>query len=304
MKDLAIVHRPTTLMNVVGQEDAISILRPKLKSGDIPHAVMFHGPSGVGKTTLARIVAKAMHCSDHDLMEMNNADYRGIDAIRLLRRSLGMAPKVGDVRVFILDECHKLTGEAQHSILKMLEEPPSHVYFMLCTTEPEKLLKTIRTRTMKVRLQAIKQKDLLALLRSVSTKSSIKINKAVADKIVEYADGSAREALQILETIQDQPDIKSMLKCIERASTKAQTIEIVRMLLKRNVKWPTVAPLLQELKGEDAEGVRRMILGYPQSVLLKRDDPRAYRILELFLDNFYDCGFSGVVAACYQIVSS
>src|SRR5690606_3369465 len=110
--------------------------------GDIPHAMLFTGPSGCGKTTLARILRVKLRCSDNDFQEINAADFRGIDSIRSMRQQVGAAPLGGDSRIWLIDEAHSMTADAQNAFLKLLEDTPRHVYFFLATTDPQKLKKT------------------------------------------------------------------------------------------------------------------------------------------------------------------
>ena len=138
-------YRPRTLNGVLGNEATKSALSAYLEKGTLPHTLLFHGPSGCGKTTLARILAKQLNCSGPDFAEINCADFRGVDTARDIMRKMIIRP-LKDCRVWLIDECHKLTNDAQNALLKALEDTPEHVYFFLCTTEHKKLLKTIRTR--------------------------------------------------------------------------------------------------------------------------------------------------------------
>jgi len=295
-------YRPTRLKDVLGQPEAVNILRKKIKSESVPHAILFHGPPGTGKTTLARIIAKHVKCSDYDLQEKNTADYRGIDSIREIRNSVNQAPMSGESRVWILDEVHKATNDAQNAMLKLLEEPPDHVYFILCTTDPQKLLSTILQRCTVIRLLPIPFEDIRDIVKNVCHQENIKLSKKVFERLIEYAEGSAREALQILDKIYQLEDEREQLDAIEKASVKTQAITIARMLLNTKTKWKQISPILKELENEDAEQIRYMILGYGRAVLLSKDTPRAFRMIESFRDNFYDSKFSGVVAACYEVI--
>jgi len=302
MMELYRKYRPTRLKDVLGQPEAVNILRKKIKSESVPHAILFHGPPGTGKTTLARIIAKHVKCSDYDLQEKNTADYRGIDSIREIRNSVNQAPMSGESRVWILDEVHKATNDAQNAMLKLLEEPPDHVYFILCTTDPQKLLSTILQRCTVIRLLPIPFEDIRDIVKNVCHQENIKLSKKVFERLIEYAEGSAREALQILDKIYQLEDEREQLDAIEKASVKTQAITIARMLLNTKTKWKQISPILKELENEDAEQIRYMILGYGRAVLLSKDTPRAFRMIESFRDNFYDSKFSGVVAACYEVI--
>lgn len=302
MKELHLKYRPKTFDEVFGQSDAVEILRNKLNSETLPHSILLHGPYGTGKTTLARIISDKLGCGKYDFIEKNSADYRGIDEIRDIRNTVNQAPIDGDVRIWLLDEIHKTTNDAQNAMLKLLEEPPGHAYFILATTNPEKLLLGIQQRCLRVKLNPVSNSDIKHLLQSICKKEKIKLTKSVGLKIIEYAEGSPREALQILDKIYQLNSEKKQLQSIEKASVRAQAITIARLLIKTTTKWQEIRPILQELVNEDPEQIRHIILGYGRSVVLKNDNPRGFRLIEAFRDNFFDSKFAGVVAACYEII--
>jgi DNA polymerase-3 subunit gamma/tau len=302
MKELYRKYRPKTFDDVLGQEDAVTTLRKKWESDTIPHAILLHGPYGTGKTTLGRIVARCLECGKYDFVEKNSADYRGIDEIRKIRDTVNQAPIDGPVRVWLLDEVHKATNDAQNAMLKLLEDPPDHVYFILATTEPEKLINGISQRTLKLKMNPIPDKSIYQITKKVCSSERIKLGKPVMKALVQYAGGSAREALQILDKIYQLDTEDEQIKAIEKVSIRTQTIQIARMLLNTKTKWRNIAPILKELQNEDPERVRYMILGYARTVLLSKDSPRAYRMLDAFRENFYDSKFAGVVAACYELL--
>ncbi len=161
-------YRPRKLAEVVGQTSAVTYLRGMLKTKKVPHVLLFTGESGVGKTTLARIVAKSLGChSSSDLQEINAAVDTGINTIRAIDRQKDSYPMVSKSRVWILDEAQRFTKDAQSALLKILEEPQPWVYFAICTTDPQNLLPTVRNRCTTVKLDAIEDKDLEALIDRV-----------------------------------------------------------------------------------------------------------------------------------------
>ena len=301
--ELYLKYRPSKFKYVIGQDEAVNILQKKWKSDSLPHVILFSGPAGTGKTTLGRIVATCLECSDIDFEEKNSADYRGIDSVREIRNTMSQAPMNGPVKVILFDEIHKCTNDAQNAMLKMLEDTPKHVYFILCTTEPEKLLPTIRQRCLKIDLKPIKIQDLDKIIENVRAKEKIKITEEVHEKIVEYAGGSAREALQLLDKVYQLETEEEQLDAIEKASLQAQAISLARLLINTKTKWPEVGKLLKELRQEDSERIRYLVLSYATSILLKKANERAMRMLEEFSDNFYDSKFAGVVGACYNIIN-
>ena len=198
--------RPKKVEGVIGQDATTAAVEAKLSKGKWPHAAVFHGPSGTGKTTMARIVARRLGIKGKipepnlDYTEVNIAQTRGIDKVRRIVEGAGAAPLGGSpVRVWVLDEMHQMTKDGQNCVLKILEDPPEHAYFILCTTDPNKLVKAIRTRSTPFRFNSVKPAELKALVQAVCEKEEIGATEQVVDEIVAVADGSPREALVLLD---------------------------------------------------------------------------------------------------------
>lgn len=298
-------YRPRSLKEMRGQQEAVRVLSDFLEREEVPHALLFTGPSGCGKTTAARILKESLECSDTDFCEINAADSRGIDTVREIRQSMGLAPLGGKCRIWLLDEAHQLTkrsgGDAQTALLKLLEDPPSHAYFMLCTTAPDELLKTIRTRCTEVRMQSLDHADMLELLVEVSGKAKIGHTDAVLERIIEVADGSARKALVLLDQIASVEDEQEALDIVLKSDTKKQAVDLARCLINPGAKWEQASAILRDMEDEP-ETVRRLILGYASSVALKGGKLTAHAIdvLDAFRDNTFDCGKAGLVLAAYR----
>ena len=130
---LYLQYRPIELSQLKGNADIVATLEGMLDNRtSCPHAFLLHGPTGCGKTTIGRIIASSLGCKDSDFTEVDSADFRGIDTIREIRKSSQFMPTHGDVRVWLIDECHKMTNDAQNALLKILEDTPTHIYFVLC----------------------------------------------------------------------------------------------------------------------------------------------------------------------------
>jgi DNA polymerase-3 subunit gamma/tau len=299
-------HRPSKLKNVIGQESAVKILQKKIDINDVPHALLFAGPSGVGKTTIARILRKVLKCNINEYKEINGADERGIGITREIDDAMRRYPLRGNTKIFYIDEAHMLNKYAQNNMLKMLEDTPSHVYFMLATTEPQALKKTIRTRCTELTLKPIINKDLLTIIDSVTEAENKSIDDNIKDKIIECSDGSARKALVLLDAVIQLDDEEDMLQAIENTTQEKQAIELCRLLLNVNSKWSVIASTLKDLGGQDAEQLRRMVLGYMRTCLLSgsKISARAYYIITCFEKNFFDTGHAGLAMACWESMES
>ncbi|MDO8495773.1 MAG: DNA polymerase III subunit gamma/tau [bacterium] len=209
-------YRPQKFSDVVGQEHVVRTLQGALQTGKISHAYLFTGPRGTGKTTMARILAKAVNCANPknsdacavcdfctevetgramDLIEIDAASNRGIDEIRTLREGTRFSSmNTGKYKVYVIDECHQLTKEASNALLKTLEEPPAKTLFVLATTEAHKVLPTIISRVQRFDFKKLAVEQIMVKLASISETEKIKIEKDLLRLIALQAEGSLRDA--------------------------------------------------------------------------------------------------------------
>jgi DNA polymerase III gamma/tau subunit len=295
-------YRPQSLDDVFGNRSTIRTLQGTLKKPDPPHAYLFHGPTGCGKTTLSRILARELGATGNDYREIDSADFRGIDMVRNLREQANFRPLEGGVRVWLLDECHKMTNDAQNALLKILEDPPEHVYFILATTDPEKLLSTIRGRCSQFPVAPLSEVEMRRLLSEVAKAEDESITRPVYETIIDESFGRPRDALQMLEQVlsSDAEDREEVIKQVK--AFDGQVKDLCRALKKPGTPWSEVRHLLKNLENEGVERVRRAVLGYMKAVLLSGEDDMAGLVMEEFIHPFYDSGFPELVFACYRII--
>lgn len=231
-------YRPQTveeLDNVSVRQQLIKIL----KANPIPHAFLFAGPKGTGKTSTARILAKSLNGSDNadaiakgtspDVIEIDAASHRKIDDIRDLISELKFSPLVSAYKIYIIDEVHMLTKEAFNALLKSLEEPPASTIFILATTEPDALPKTISSRCMHVAFSQAEKSDIMSMLKRIAKGEDLALDTKVMEYIADHADGSFRDAAKILDlaTIQHVKTVEELKELLGRTWEAGDVLQLV-----------------------------------------------------------------------------
>ena len=302
---LYLKYRPTTLDEVRGNSELTLTLKGMLGNKETcPHSFLLHGPTGCGKTTIGRIIANELGCTGYDLREINSADFRGIYTIRDVIKSSQYMPMESSCIVWLVDEVHKMTNDAQNALLKILEDTPKHVYFILCTTDPQKLLPTIKGRCSIFQVQPLVESEMRILLKRTARKEAKSLEDTVLVQIVESAKGHPRNALQILEQVLTVPQEQQLETAKKAEAETTQAIDLCRALIKK-APWNAIAKILSGMKDLEAESIRRVVLGYCQAILLSgKDEPLCGLILEEFMSPFYDSGFPQLVYACYSVTKN
>lgn len=234
-------YRPKNFEEVAGQKEIVKTIKTSLRNGKTSHAYLFTGPRGVGKTTLARLIAKGVNCLENgitdepcnrcenclainngtflDMVEIDAASNRGIDEIRQLKEKINYQPVKGRKKIYIIDEVHMLTKEAFNALLKTLEEPPEHVIFILATTEADKILPTIISRCQRYDFKTLSLNDMKEQLRFIGKNEGVDIPDDVLELIYESSGGSVRDAVSILERI--------MVTCLGEEITLEKSEEVL-----------------------------------------------------------------------------
>jgi DNA polymerase III gamma/tau subunit len=283
--DLIIKYRPTAFKQMIGQDKAVSSFANVLKAAT-SRSWMFIGPAGTGKTTLARIAASKVGVDARNIIEVNAADNTGVDSMRDVMESARYVGLGGGKKLIIIDECQRLSGAAWDSMLKMVEEPPTHLHWAFCTTEPTKIPATIKTRCTSFELSPVAKDVLFDFLKTIVAAEQFTTPDDVLTLLAERAFGSPRQALAFLaQTFQCQSR-REAAEIIKSASEEGTEIQLCQALIRGIGTWDQVLPLLEPLREMNGEGVRLTIVNYMTKVLMTtKGDEKAAKgltILEAF----------------------
>jgi DNA polymerase-3 subunit gamma/tau len=296
-------YRPKELSEMYGNESVLATIKADFAKEDKPRAVLLSGPTGCGKTTIGRIIANMLGCKETDFRELDIGDLRGIDNVRDIRRQSQYRPVHGSCIVWLMDECQKMTSDAQAALLKSLEDTPKHVYYILATTDPQKLLATVRGRCAQYQVTQLKDSDLYKLLRNVARKEEVTIEKEIYDQIILDSQGHPRNALQILDQVISVEPEQRLAVAKKTAEVTNQIVDLCRALLSKQ-SWKKVALVLKGLKDEDPEQIRRAVFNYAGAVLLNGENDQAAILMDEMFEPTYNSGWHSITWACYKIIKS
>jgi DNA polymerase-3 subunit gamma/tau len=223
-------YRPSDWAGVVGQEHIVSVLTQSIENNSFAHAYLFTGSRGTGKTSVARIFAKALGTSPEDISEIDAASNRGIDDIRALREAVHTFPFSSPYKVYIIDEVHMLSKDAFNALLKTLEEPPSHVVFILATTELDKVPETILSRCQVFSFRKPTEKILTSLVEDIAKREKVVIDNESASLIAFLGDGSFRDTYGLLQKVLSASKDRSISRELVEKVTGAPSLKVIHEL--------------------------------------------------------------------------
>ncbi len=280
---LHVKYRPTRFADVKGQKAVVKSLQAALDGKARPHAYLFTGGAGQGKTTLARLVAKECGCELNNMIQVDAASTSGVDDMRGVTAALryngfGDSPN----KAIIVDECHRLSKQAWDSLLLATEEPPAHVFWFFCSSEPDKIPKTMVSRCAAYNIAAVKFDDLMDLLEEVCDAEHYKTSERILMMVAKAAEGSPRMALTLLAKVHDCADEEETAILLQQPLDNAEVIDLCRKLIKGDLTWPDLCATLKSMSDTPAETIRIIIVNYLNACVLgARGDKEAMRLLDM-----------------------
>lgn len=314
--DLCKAYRPLTFSEIVGQTAVIKSIKNSIKSEGHSHCYLLHGERGCGKTSTARIMAMALNCTDiqengdpcctcencvsiyndshPDIKEINAADTGGKDKIRQILQDLKSLPMFGKIKMYILDEAHKITSAAQEQLLKGTEDMPNGVYIILCSTEPTKIVKTLKDRCEDYKFKKLPNKKIREFVETVGLCEGFQPAEKVLNAITHVSDGRPRNALRSLQKVmnlKNEPENYQLeiLEYIDEESGSVAHLCNTLYASNRNITWPYIMKLYKAIE-MDAVSLKLILAGFFRGKLERtrnnKEASRAAKCLGLFMEDY------------------
>lgn len=296
---LELKYRPKTWEEVRGNKTNIeSILGVLVRK----RFFVFYGIRGCGKTTVARLLAKELKVHRNSLFEYNMADKTGVDFARELIGAAYLRPLYGDRKLYVLDEGHRMSGPAQDSLLKLLEEPPAAAYFVLCTTNIDKVLPTIKSRAASYLFGPLVRRELNDFLQYVMGEEGIEVSSRVLRAVMVGSEGIPRDALILLDMVRDVKEEEGAVTLALTGSVQDKSVrDLVDELKKNKPRWEEARKIIQRMDLGDVEKTRKSVLWLLGVEIVSSDDPyRIALVAENFEDPMYDSGKAGFFLSVYR----
>ena len=301
MSNLAIKYRPSNFEEMLGNNHIKEFFKKHFKDIDkMPKTFMFTGGSGNGKTTTARIIANELNISDMMLFEYNIANITGVDGAREIIEEASTPSILGGYKMFILDEVHMATANFQNCMLPILEHPPKNTIFCLCTTDPQKIIKTIKTRSTTFEVENPTNRQLGPFLTTIFSKEGVEVPKDVVKEIIKKSDNSIRKSLTISNKIISLP-VEEMIASLEETATQEESAKKLIKALEDASSWNIVSTLLKGIKKGEEEGFRQYALACYGGSLLKDGHERYSYLIDKFSYNYFESGKAGLINTCFEI---
>jgi DNA polymerase-3 subunit gamma/tau len=300
-------YRPRSLYDVVGQKFTVDQL--KGFGTNVPHVLGFYGPPGVGKTTLARIMAKVVGASEINVIERNMAQDNGIDSIREMQQSCQLRPLGGGTTVYILDEFHSTTKAGFQGLLKLLEDTPKHVYFAICSSQPEKIDKAIRTRITGFTLNELSVRDIATQLQVIATAEGKPAQATAIETIATAASGSMRTAIVLLEQAMavdyDQQVVDGFKSIEDDLEARQDLRDLCKAIIFKQGTWDLIYNTVNAIPDDQLEPARWYVLAYAKSCMSKTSSaPLAARCILEMREPFFNSKKAGFLAVCYKLFAA